>query len=213
MGIRILLADDHTVFAEGLRALLQQHPDFEVIGVASDGREAIRLAVREKPDVAVIDISMSGMNGMEATRRLRKQQPGVRVIGLSMHRESSYVLAMLEAGASGYLLKECGSEELARAIRAAAKGQTFLSPAVTSQVLEALRDGGRASAPIQSLTSRERGILQLIAEGNTSQQIAEYLSISVKTVSSHREHLMRKLDVHSIADLTRLAVREGLVAP
>jgi DNA-binding NarL/FixJ family response regulator len=218
--IRIILADDHTLVRGGIRALLQDLPGTQVIAEANDGREALRLVEIHRPDIILMDIAMSGMNGLEATNRLVKEFPHVRVIILSMHTNEEYVLQALRAGASGYLLKDAGIAELELAIKAVARGETYLSPPVSKHVIsnyvrrvggENQEDMGIDSSPIDRLTLRQREILQLIAEGHTTQEIAQKLDISVKTVETHRMQLMERLDIHDVAGLVRFAIRVGLI--
>ncbi len=214
MSLRILLADDHRLFLGGLRALLQQERDFEVVGDAGDGRQAVRQARALRPDLVVMDLSMPGLNGIEATRRIAAELHGTRVLALSMHTEARFVEAALEAGASGYLLKDAALDELIKAVRAVVAGRTYLSPAIAGIVVDALR--GHRPFTRRSvhtlLTAREREVLQLVAEGRTTRQVADRLSMSVKTVATHRQHVMDKLHIRSIAGLTKYAVIEGLTA-
>lgn len=209
---QIVLADDHRLVAESLRALLEKEPGLTIVGEAANGRETLALVHRLQPDMVLMDASMPDLNGIEATRRLRATQPRVAVLCLSMHAAPRYVEAMLEAGAAGYVLKDCASEELLRAIRVVMAGQVYLSPTISGAVVEALRSRvPAAAAPREhALTVRERETLQLLAEGCSTQQIGERLKLSVKTVATHREHLMAKLDIHSVAGLTRYAIQEGL---
>jgi DNA-binding NarL/FixJ family response regulator len=218
--IRIILADDHTLVRGGIRALLQDLPGTQVIAEANDGREALRLVETHRPDIILMDIAMSGMNGLEATNRLVKEFPKVRVIILSMHTNEEYVLQALRAGASGYLLKDAGIAELELAIKAVARGETYLSPPVSKHVIsnyvrrvsgEAPLEADGDPSPIDRLTLRQREILQLIAEGQTTQEIAHKLDISVKTVETHRMQLMERLDIHDVAGLVRFAIRVGLI--
>jgi DNA-binding NarL/FixJ family response regulator len=214
MSIRVLLADDHGIFREGLRALLDRQIDIEVVAEVDDGRAAVKAASKDLPDVAVMDISMPGMNGVEATRQIKTAASATKVICLSMHAEAPFVTAALEAGASGYLLKEGAFSELVRAIHAVRANQSYLSPAITELVVQgyaARRTGDKAPAS-GALTRREREILQLIAEGHCTKAIAGRLCVSVKTVGTHREHLMDKLNIHSIAGLTKYAIRTGVTA-
>ncbi len=211
MSVRILLADDHRILLDGLAALLAQEPDFEVIGVASDGKEAVDKAHAQKPDVVVMDISMPGLNGVDATRQITAKLPGVKVLCLSAHTEPRFVEAMLEAEASGYLLKDYSHENLVRAIRHVIAGEVYICPRVGYAVVRALRaERPHAVSTLQPLSEREREILQLIAEGYSTKEIAGRLHLSIKTVGTHREHLMEKLDIHSVAGLTKYAIREGL---
>jgi DNA-binding NarL/FixJ family response regulator len=218
--IRILLADDHTLVRGGIRALLQSIPGAQVIAEASDGRESLRLIEIHRPDIVLMDIAMAGMNGLEATMRIMKDYPMVRVIILSMHTNEEYVLQALRAGASGYLLKDAGIAELELAIKAVASGETYLSPPVSKHVISdyVRRVGGdvrseelKEETPLERLTLRQREILQLIAEGHTTQEIANQLSISIKTVETHRMQMMERLDIHDVAGLVRFAIRVGLI--
>ena len=215
MTIRALLADDHQLFLDGLRALLAKQPGIEVVAEASDGREALSAARRLRPDVVIMDLSMPGLNGIEATRRISKRVPSARIICLSMHTEARFVEAALEAGAAGYLPKDCASEEMTAAIRAVSKGQTYLSPGVADVVVNVLRnrDVPARESAFDLLTDREREVLQLLAEGQSTKQLAAHLALSVKTVGTHREHIMQKLGIRSIAGLTKYAIREGLTSP
>jgi DNA-binding NarL/FixJ family response regulator len=214
MRVRILLADDHPILIEGLCVILEQHPDLDVIAMAHNGREAVQMSRDQQPDVVVMDVSMPELNGVEATRQLIAARPEAKVLGLSMLADKRFVAAMLEAGASGYVLKECATEELIRAICIVMADQVYLSPAVARLVVDdfrALRAATAISASAR-LTEREREVLQLIAEGHDTKAIAARLYLSVKTVSTHREHLMDKLQLHSVAELTKYAIREGLTA-
>jgi len=214
MAIRIILAEDHKLFRAGLRAILEQESDLEVIAEADNGRAAVELAAQLSPDVVIMDISMPDLNGMVACRQLTSRSPATRVIALSMHADRHFVEGMLQAGASGYLVKDCAPEELVRAIRTVAAGQTYLTPAVAGQVVadyvqQAADDG---AVPRDLLTARELEILQLVAEGQASKQIAAALGVSVKTVETHRHQIMAKLNLHSVAELTKFAVRRGLTS-
>lgn len=214
MSIRILLADDHELVRAGFRSLLEKQPDMEVIGEARDGREAVRAARDQKPNVVVMDLAMPGLGGIEATRQIAADLPGVKVLCLSMHRDRRWVLPVLEAGGAGYLIKDSALEELAKAIRAVMAGQTYLSSAVAGAVVEAYRTG-RSDAPAAAaslLTAREREVLQLVAEGHSNKDIASQLNLSPKTVGTYRERLMQKLDIHTVAGLVKYAIREGLTS-
>ncbi len=215
MGVRILLADDHTLMRQGLRALLLSQPGVEVVGEAGDGRTTVQLADELHPDVVIMDISMPDLNGIEATRQVVSQSGQTRVVALSMHSDRRFVTQVLRAGASGYLLKDCAFEELARAIRAVLAGQTYLSPGIAGPVVEDyLRQLSGADAKAASdLSSREREILQLLAEGHASKEIATQLNLSVKTVDHHRRRVMDKIGARGLADLTKYAIREGLTSP
>lgn len=211
--IRILLAEDHTLVRSGLRALLARVEDFEVVGEAGHGRDAVALAVSMRPDVVLMDISMPMLNGVEATARITAHVPGVRVIMLSVHGSEEYVAQALQAGAAGYLLKGADVAELEFAIRSVADGHHYLTPGVSRQVVEEYL--GRVSAPAvraAALTSRQREILQLIAEGRTSKEVAGLLDLSVKTIEAHRSQIMRRLGVNDLTALVRYAVREGLIS-
>jgi two-component system, NarL family, response regulator NreC len=214
VSIRILLADDHKIMREGLRSLLEKHPGVEVIAEADNGRAAVKLSREMKPDVVIMDITMHDLNGIEATRQIISEIPGIRVIGLSVHSDRQFVEGMLKAGASGYLLKDCAFQDVISAIQAAAANEIFLSPRVAGFVVEGyLRtvSKGQSSASV-SLTSREREVLQLLAEGKSRSQVAEILHLSPRTVETHRREIMDKLDIHSTADLIKFAIREGLTS-
>jgi len=212
MSIQVLLAEDHALVRAGFRALLQNLPGIQVVAEASDGREALRLIAEHRPDVVLMDIAMSGLNGLEATARVTQEHPGVRVVILSVHTSEEYVLQALRVGAAGYLIKDAALTELDLAIRAVARGETYLSPAVSKYVItDYLRRTTSSAGPLEQLTPRQREILQLIAEGHTTQQIAHILGLSVKTVETHRSQLMDRLDIHDIAGLVRYAIRVGLV--
>lgn len=206
----VLLADDHAVVRQGFRMILSAEPDFEVIGEAANGRDAVTMAERLQPEVILMDVSMPELNGIEATRRILAIAPRTRILALSMHRDAVYVREILRAGASGYLLKEAGDHDLLTAIRAVAQGQGYLSPAVSDAVLSDYRR--HVTDPIDLLTSREREVLQLIAEGMTNKEIALALDLSIYTVESHRGRIMDKLNLHSAGELVRFAFRNGLIS-
>ena len=214
MSIRILIADDHQMLREGLRAILEKDEDIEVIGEASDGRTAVAMARTLRPDVVVMDISMPDLNGVEATRQIKAENPAVKVIALSRHSDRRYVLRMLDVGASGYVLKSGAYDELRRAVEAVRGGNSYLSPRITGLVIDAhLRPVSEPqSSASPTLGPRELEIVQLLAEGHTSPQIARKLHISTRTVESHRRNIMKKLGVHSVAELTKYAIREGLTS-
>jgi DNA-binding NarL/FixJ family response regulator len=207
--LRILLADDHAVVRQGFSRILASHSDMEVIGEAGNGREAIELAEELKPDVVVMDVSMPELNGIEATRRLMKASPRIRVLALSMHKDSVYVREILRAGAQGYLLKDASDDDLLTAVRAIGQGQGYISPGVSEAVLSDYRR--HVSDPIDLLTSREREVLQLIAEGKTNKEIAASLNLSIYTVDAHRGRIMEKLNLHSSGEIVRFAMRNGLI--
>jgi two-component system, NarL family, response regulator NreC len=207
--IRVVLADDHALVRDGLRAVLAGEPDLELVGEAGDGREALRVAETAKPDVAVLDLAMPLLNGLDTARQLTTWDRRPRTILITMHAEDRYVLEALRAGVRGYILKKQAAADLVRAIREVAAGRVYLSPGVGAAVAEAIRAGG--PPPEERLTSREREVLQLVAEGKTTKEIAAILNVSVKTADAHRTRLMQKLDIHDIAGLTRCAIRLGLV--
>ncbi|HEY1337969.1 MAG TPA: response regulator transcription factor [Bryobacteraceae bacterium] len=207
--IRILLADDHAVVRQGFKMILSAQPDMEIVGEAGNGREAVDLAESLTPDIVVMDVAMPELNGIEATRRLRASTPHARVLALSMHKDSVYVREILRAGARGYLLKDSPAGDLLAAVRALAGGESYLSPAVSNAVLDDYRR--HVTDPIDLLTSREREVLQMLAEGKTNKEIATVLNLSVYTVDAHRGRIMEKLNLHSINELVRFAVRNGLI--
>jgi two-component system response regulator NreC len=209
MKIRILLADDHAVVRHGFRMILDSQSDLEVVGEVANGREAVERASEIQPDVVVMDVTMPELNGIEATRRISAACPRTRVLALSMHKDSVYVREILRAGARGYLLKDSGEGDLLLAVRAIAKGEGYLSPAVSDAVLTDYRK--HVTDPLDLLTSREREVLQLIAEGKTNKEIASTLNLSVYTVEAHRGRIMEKLNLHSTGELVRFAVRNGLI--
>jgi len=214
MSIRLLLAEDHRIVREGLAALLLREPDMDLVGEAADGTELLKLARELRPDLVITDLSMPGLNGMEAMRRILAEVANVKILCLSVHDEKQLVAAVIDAGAAGYLLKDCAFAELVRAVRAAVAGQVYLSPAIAGIVVEGYR-AKRADAvesAFSQLTAKEREIVQLLAEGHSTKEIAARLSVSSKTVGTHREHIMGKLQLHSIAQLTRYAIREGLTS-
>ncbi|MGW8282048.1 MAG: response regulator [Gemmatimonadota bacterium] len=211
--IRVLIADDHALVREGIRRVLDEDPGFEVVAEAADGRQAISLVSEREPDVAILDISMPEISGLEAARRLRDERPGLKILILSMHDESEYVMRAVHAGAAGYLLKDdAGPALLREAVRTVHAGDSFFSPVVASRLTEALRGGSSGSGdPLELLTARELEVLQLVASGNSNKQIATALGISRRTVESHRESLMRKIEIHTVAGLTRFALEHGLL--
>ena len=213
--IRVLLADDHALFREGVRSLLQTQPDIEVVGEVDDGRSAVREALALRPDVVLMDITMPQLDGIEATRQIAQRAPAVRVLVLTMHDNEDVFLRALGAGAAGYVLKRSGGHELMSAIRSTHEGNTYLSPylakALMSDYLEHIDRGAPEPSPPKRLSAREQEILKMIAEGQSSREIAEALHLSVKTVHNHRTRLMTKLDIHRQADLVRYAIRLGMV--
>ena len=214
MITKILLVDDHQMMRDGLRVLLEKEPGMRVVGDANTGRDAIHLIKELNPDVVVMDIALPGLNGIEATRQILELQPRIKVIALSMHSDKRYVIHMLKAGASAYLLKNCASDELVQAIHAVNANQRFMSQSIAHTLANhVVQDQAAAGGTAYTdLTSRERQVLQLLAEGMTSKEIASELSISIKTVDTYRRDIMHKLDLHGIAELTRYAIREGLIS-
>src|SRR5215472_9968619 len=207
--IRVLLADDHAMVRKGFRLILEAQPDMEIAGEAGNGRQAVDLAEKLHPDVVVMDVAMPELNGIEATRRLASSSPHTRVLALSMHKDSVYVREILRAGARGYLLKDSPAGDLVSAVRAVASGEGYISPAVSNAVLDDYRR--HVTNPVDLLTSREREVLQMLAEGKTNKEIAGVLNLSVYTVDAHRGRIMEKLNLHSINDLVRFAVRNGII--
>ena len=214
MSVRIILAEDHRITREGLVNLLQERPDMEVVGEAENGREAVRLAKELSPDLVIMDVTMPDLNGIDATRIITSGSNNTKVIALSMYSDKQFVQGMIQAGASGYLLKDCAFEELVSAIKAVIQGDTYLSPGIAGIVVQdylTKLTTDRSSADTV-LTNREREVLQLIAEGNSTKEIAARLTVSVKTVETHRRQIMEKLGIFSIAELTKYAIREGLTS-
>jgi NarL family two-component system response regulator LiaR len=212
-AIRVLVADDHAIVRTGIRHVLETEPGFTVVAEASNGTEALTLAVELLPDVAVLDISMPGLSGLQTAAELRRRAPETRILMLSMHDNAEYVLESLRAGVHGYLLKDSAAAELGSAIRAVCRGESFFSPPVARQLGAVVRGelGGEQPRALDQLTSRERQVLVGVAGGRTNKEIAQELGISHRTVESHRESLMRKLDVYTVAGLTKVALEEGLI--
>jgi two-component system response regulator NreC len=212
--IRIILADDHQIVRQGLRILLEAESDMEVIAEADNGRKVLRMAQELLPDVIIMDLSMPELNGIEATRQILAAAPAVKIVALSMHSDSLFVLNMIKAGASGYLLKDCALEELVKAIRTVVSQKTYLSPGVSDIVIRDFVTGWQTTnaSAFSVLSAREREVLQLMAEGKTTNQIADGLCVSVKTVEAHRKQVMTKLGIHSVAELTKYAIRQGLTS-
>lgn len=210
--LRILLADDHKIVRDGLRALLERHANLEVVGEASNGRMALQLARELKPDVVVMDVSMPDLNGVEATQQIMSALPGVRVVALSMHSDRRFVERMFKVGALAYVLKDCAVDELTRAINSVATGRAYLSPGVSDVTLDDVVAAPSKTDPLLVLTAKEREVLQLIAEGYSTKEVAHRLEVSIKTVETHRRNIMAKLKIDNIADLTKFAIREGLTS-
>jgi len=206
---KILLADDHTIVRQGLKLIISSHADLQVIGEAANGREVLELAEKLKPDVILMDVAMPELNGIEATRRVHQISPRTKVLVLSMHKEAVYVREILKAGARGYILKDAIDTELISAIQSVARGDGYISPAISGTLLSDYRQN--ITNPLDLLSSREREVLQLIAEGKTNKEVATRLNLSVYTVDSHRGKIMEKLNLHSTGELVRFAVKQGLV--
>jgi DNA-binding NarL/FixJ family response regulator len=215
MSIKILLADDHKIMREGLRSLIEKESDIKVVAEAAGGRTAVRLAKEVSPDVVIMDITMPDLNGIEATQQILSEAPNIKVLALSMHSDDFFVASMLKARASGYLPKDCATKELVQAIRAVVGGETYLSPKVAGIVVQGYRRIMSKSQPKRAseLTSREREVLQLVAEGETSKKIAARLQVSVKTVEAHRQQIMDKLNIRTIAGITKYAIQKGITSP
>ena len=211
MNVKIIIADDHKIMRDGLRNMLEKESGMEVIAEAKNGREAVRLAEQLRPDILIMDITMDDLNGMDATRAIVAKELGSRVIALSMHADKRFVAGMFEAGAMGYLLKECAYDELLQAIRQVLGGRTYLCSMISGVVIRDYIQRMRKSEP-SLLSPREKEILQLMAEGSTTKRIADQLKVSVKTVETHRQHVMEKLNIFSIAELTKYAIKEGITS-
>ncbi len=215
MNIRVLLVEDHTVVREGLRAVLDAQPDIEVVAEAADGRNAVEQAKEHAPDVVIMDVALPRLNGIDATRQIVNELPKTKVVALSMHTDTQYVSEMLLAGARGYLLKDCASDELAKAVRTVAQGKPHLSATVADAVVEDYVNrlqGGSTVARKGALSGREREVLQLLAEGMSTKEIASELGVSVKTIETHRAQIAKKLGIRSVAGLTKFAIRTGLTS-
>lgn len=210
--LRIMIVDDHQILREGLRKLIDDHPRFEVVGEARNGRDAVRQARQLSPDLVIMDVAMADMNGIEATRQIKAQLPDTQVLGLSMHSDSRYVKQMLEAGALGYLLKENAFDEIITALDSVSQGRMYVSPEASGSLLQDMASGEPGRTDDSPLTARERETLQLIAEGFSTAQIAERLFVSTKTVETHRKKIMDKLELYSVAELTKYAVRNGITS-
>ena len=212
--IKVVLAEDHTIVRQGLRSILEQHAGIEVIAEAENGREAVRIAEQMKPDVVLMDFSMPGLNGLEATRQIKQRVPDVKVLVLTRHANREYIESILRAGASGYLIKKSAADRLIIAIQSVARGDSFLDPSISRMIIAGYLHpaAGETEGHDVKLTPRQREVLQLIVEGHPNREIASTLHISVKTVENHRANLMQKLDLHSTADLTQYAIREGIIS-
>jgi DNA-binding NarL/FixJ family response regulator len=213
-GHRVIIVEDHTILRDGLRSLLESHSEFQIVGEASDGREAVRVVERLQPDLALMDLSMPRMDGIEAIREIKKQWPKTRVLALTVHNTEEYIMATLEAGADGYLLKDATHTELINAVRIVLSGNRYLCPGISEKIIEGYLQGRKITktqSVWETLTPREREILKLIGEGYKNKEIAEHLFISVKTVEKHRSNLMEKLQLHNSATLTAYALKKGLI--
>jgi two-component system response regulator NreC len=211
MSVKIIIADDHKIMRDGLRNLLDKESGMEVVAEAKNGREAVRLAEQLRPDILIMDISMEDLNGMDATRQIVGKVQGTRIVALSMHADKRFVAGMFEAGAMAYLLKDCAFDELLQAIRQVMSGRTYLCSMISGVMIRDYIQRMRKSEP-SLLSPREKEILQLLAEGSTTKRIADQLSVSVKTVETHRQHIMDKLNIFSIAELTKYAIKEGITS-
>ncbi len=213
-NMRVLIADDHAIVREGLRSLLDVQSDIEVTGEARDGQEAVEMAAALKPDIILMDITMPGMNGLEATRVIKQHDPEVKILILTMHEGDEYFFKLLDAGASGYLIKGCSSGELVSALRAVQQGDVFLYPTMTKKLLSDYLHRGKGGDKdnTDNLTNREREVLKYVADGNTNQDIADALVLSVATVQTHRANIMQKLGLHNSAELVKYAIRRGLIS-
>jgi len=210
--MRVLLADDHTLVRAGIRSLLEAMPGVEVVAESGDGREALDLIAKHRPDVALLDIGMPGLSGLEVAKRASDESPRTKIVILSMHADPTYVTQALRAGVAGYLLKGAAVSELPLAFQAVMRGETYLTPKVSRSVVEGfLRD--TEPVPVEGLTARQREILQMIAEGHSTREIARVLNVSIKTIETHRSRLMDRLDIHDVPGLVRFAIRAGLVTP
>ena len=212
MSVKVLLVDDHAIIREGLRSLLEKQPDMEVVADVDDGRRAVEMVRELSPDVVIMDVTMPRLGGIEATRQITSESPSVKVIALSIHSKRRFVADMLQAGAAGYILKECLFDELVQAIHAVCEGGRYLSPSITDVVVNdyVKRLSSDEESPLRSLTGREREVLQLVAEGKSTKEIAIELHVSTKTIEANRRQIMEKLSMHSVAELTKYAIREGL---
>ncbi|MBI4547433.1 MAG: response regulator transcription factor [Ignavibacteriae bacterium] len=214
MSTKIILADDYKIVREGLRSILENELRMQVIAQAENGRATVQFAKEHEPDIVIMDISMPDLNGIEATKQILAEVPGTKVIALSMHSDKKYVSEMLSAGAKGYLLKDCAVDELDRAIKTVLANKVYVSPDVAGTVVQDyVQHVERTKSVVPSkLTAKEREVLQLIAEGHSTKEIASRLNVSIQTIDTHRQHIMEKLDLHSVAELTKYAIREGLTS-
>ena len=214
MKKRVLIVDDHAILRDGLRSLFETKLGYSVVAEAEDGKNAVRLAQEHLPDLVMMDLNMPGMNGIEAARAIVRDRPGVKLIALTMHHDKRYAIEMFQAGAMGYLLKDASFEEVAEAVRVVMNNQRYISPAIGADALKECLDrlAGNQPADAPSLTPKEREVLQLLAEGKTNKEIADYLNVSIKTVDNHRQRIMEKLNLHTVAELTKYAVRGGLTS-
>lgn len=213
---RLVIAEDHTILREGLKALLASHPQFEIVADAEDGREAIRCVEKLEPDLLLVDLSMPKLDGISAIRDIKKRYPQTQIVVLTVHKTDEYILAALKAGADGYVLKDATHEELVMAIKCVLEGKRYLSPGVSGKIIEGYLEGKKECLPDSALSlisQREREVLKLIAEGYKNKEIADFLCLSLKTVEKHRANLMRKLDLHNAAALTAFAIEKGIVGP
>lgn len=215
MSIRVLIVDDHKIMREGLRSLLEKQPDIEIVAEAESAQKALKLVEEITPNLVIIDVVMPSLNGIEATRRILAKVPTIKVIALSMYSDKRFVMEMLRAGASGYLLKDCAFEELDEAIRAVMEDRTYITPRIVDIIVKDYFSQVEkpSSSALSTLTSRQYEVLQLLAEGKTTREIARQMALSVKTIESHRQQIINKLNIRSVAGLTKYAIREGLISP
>ena len=214
MKKRVLIVDDHAILRDGLRSLFETKLAYEVVGEAEDGKKAVQLARERSPDLVMMDLNMPGMNGIEAARTIIREVPGAKIIALTMHHDKRYAIEMFQAGAMGYLLKDAPFDEVSEAVRAVMNNQRYISPAIGAEALKECLDrlAGNISSDTPALTPKEREVLQLLAEGKSNKEIADYLYVSIKTVDNHRQRIMDKLNLRTVAELTKYAIREGLTS-
>jgi two-component system, NarL family, response regulator NreC len=212
MSLKIIIADDHQIIREGLKNLLSRNPEIEIIAEAENGRESVTLALSLIPDLVIMDVSMPELNGIEATRLILKRYPEIKIIALTIHSEKQFVVEMLKAGASAYLLKDCAFKELSQALQTVLENKIYISPSIANIVIDSIQPEQETGNPFFILTEREREILQLLTEGKSTKETAQYLSVSPKTIETYRHQIMNKLKIYNIAELTKYAIREGITS-